>query len=453
MKQIFFIGLMLLSLTSNAQVQNVDSLENVLNTQKLTSKEQLELYDKISQYYMLYDMSKCIEYAEKGFHIAEKEKDKRMISKFNMRFGVIYYSKASLDTSRTYLDKALTLALEADDEPLLMSAYGFLGNLYRLRQDYQTSLDYYMKALSLHNVPANQTKSSILNNIGVLHRILNNPDRAVFFLEQALDLAKQLELKPTIMSASHGLGTIYGDRKDYPKVVEYMQRTLDLSRELGDKSYEILSIMSLASCFAANKEYEKALDFAQEGLDISETFGNPRHILGVWAVLADIYKAMGQYQACEEAAMKAWALDSVSVEDGSLTAMTLSIANIHLGRKGKAEHFIHKFYEIMQEGNDKSLHDSLLDMEVKYDTEKKEQHIATLEKERQLYIWLGIAGVLLALALGVALWQKIRNARKERQLIATRSVLDGEMGERARLARDLHDRLKCAAGPRPSRPS
>ena len=67
--------------------------------------------------------------------------------------------------------------------------------------------------------------------------------------------------------------------------------------------------------------------------------------------------------------------------------------------------------------------------------------IASLEKERQLYTWMGIGGILFAVTLSIALWQNIRNTRKEKQLIATRSVMDGEIKERTRLARDLHDRL------------
>ncbi len=442
MKQIVILILILLpAINVTGQSQNIDSLINVLNTKKLTPDHQLELYDKIGLYYMGYDLEKGIEYAEKGLHLAEKEKNKKMASVFNKHLGIAYYNQSSFDTSRIYLDKSLALALEIEDEPAQMAAYGVLGNLYRLKQDYQTSLDYYMKALSLHDVPANQTRSSILNNIGIIHRILNNPDRAVYFLEQALEMAEQLDLDPTRMSAYHGLGTIYADKKDYAKATEYMQKTLDVSWKLGNKPYEILSTMALASNFAADKEYGKALDYAQKGLNIAETFGNPRYILGAWGALADIYEAMGQYKACEEAARKAWSLDSVSVEEGSLTAMTLAVANVHLGQKERAEYFIHKFYDIIQEGNDKSLHNSLANMEVKYETEKKEMLITSLEKERQLYAWLGAAGFLLVFALAIALWQTVKNARKEKQLIATRSVLDGEMKERTRLAQDLHDRL------------
>jgi signal transduction histidine kinase len=108
-------------------------------------------------------------------------------------------------------------------------------------------------------------------------------------------------------------------------------------------------------------------------------------------------------------------------------------------------------------------------MAVKYETEKKETQIATLETEKRLLAsekrmvtWLGIAGgtvLLLALSAALFLWrwtvQKRRLAEKqkqlaehqiirleqEKQLVATQSLLDGETQERARLARDLHDGL------------
>jgi signal transduction histidine kinase len=70
-------------------------------------------------------------------------------------------------------------------------------------------------------------------------------------------------------------------------------------------------------------------------------------------------------------------------------------------------------------------------------------------------IWLGITGgavLLLALATFFFLWRwtvqkkrlaesQIKQLEQEKQLIATQAVLDGEVQERTRLARDLHDGL------------
>jgi signal transduction histidine kinase len=140
-------------------------------------------------------------------------------------------------------------------------------------------------------------------------------------------------------------------------------------------------------------------------------------------------------------AYKVWETDSVHLERSENSTYYLCLANIFLGNPAKAKYFLEKYANVRDSLTDQTFHSNLADMEVKYETEKKELRIASLEKERQLYVWLGICGVLLVFALIVFLRQTQKNARKEKQLIATRSVLDGEMRERTRLARDLHDRL------------
>ncbi|GHT29403.1 hypothetical protein AGMMS49574_06070 [Bacteroidia bacterium] len=90
--------------------------------------------------------------------------------------------------------------------------------------------------------------------------------------------------------------------------------------------------------------------------------------------------------------------------------------------------------------------------------EKKETQITTLEEEKRLMIWLGIAGgavLLLALATFFFLWrwtvqkkrlaesqkelaeQQVKQLEQEKQLIATQAVLDGEVQERIRIAHEL----------------
>ena len=146
---------------------------------------------------------------------------------------------------------------------------------------------------------------------------------------------------------------------------------------------------------------------------------------------------------CEETAQKAFEIDSVNTGSGIFPNVfeNIALSNIYLENKEKAEVFLNKFYDYMHKSNDKNLHNSISDMEVKYETEKKEIRIVSLEKERQLYVWLGIAGGMLLISLLFVLMQNKRNSRKEKQIIAARAVQDGEIGERARIAEDLHDRI------------
>src|SRR5690606_23806094 len=95
------------------------------------------------------------------------------------------------------------------------------------------------------------------------------------------------------------------------------------------------------------------------------------------------------------------------------------------------------------------------DLEIRYETEKKELRIAALQRERNLYGIIFISGLLVLLSFILLLIlrqkgiktkkelaeQKIIQLEQEKQLIATQAVLEGETTERSRLARDLHDGL------------
>ncbi len=92
---------------------------------------------------------------------------------------------------------------------------------------------------------------------------------------------------------------------------------------------------------------------------------------------------------------------------------------------------------------------------VQYETEKKEEQISALLKQKRLYgiITFTTIAVILLLLLIVFLRyrivkqkkliaeQRVINLEHEKKLIATQSILEGENAERTRLARDLHDGL------------
>jgi signal transduction histidine kinase len=99
---------------------------------------------------------------------------------------------------------------------------------------------------------------------------------------------------------------------------------------------------------------------------------------------------------------------------------------------------------------------------VNIETEKTELRLAALEAEKIRYSTLSISAIIVLLSLVVLFIvrhrlavakrklteqevivanQQIKQLEQEKQIIATKSVLDGETAERTRMARDLHDGL------------
>jgi signal transduction histidine kinase len=224
------------------------------------------------------------------------------------------------------------------------------------------------------------------------------------------------------------------------KAKYFLSKSLKISRNIGDKQGLVYNLQTLAYdyCLMRN-DYNKAEKYAVECRKVAEEYGGTKELISAWTVLAYVYLYQKRYEECKTFLLKAYNLSPYDISHTTLT--TLAAAYFYLGELDEAYNFFQEYVFSMEENAGKQFQRTLANIEAQYETEKKEMRIDLLEKERQLYIWLSVAGILLTFVLIIVLWQKIKSAKREKQLIATRSVLDGEMKERTRLAQDLHDRL------------
>jgi signal transduction histidine kinase len=107
----------------------------------------------------------------------------------------------------------------------------------------------------------------------------------------------------------------------------------------------------------------------------------------------------------------------------------------------KALYFFEKYSELNRLYSEKSFHTTISDLSIKYEAEKQEMQLSSMEWRRFLHLTLGLVGLFLAVSVWIVLRLKIRRERIEGRLVAIRAVLEGENKERKRIARDLHDGL------------
>jgi len=278
---------------------------------------------------------------------------------------------------------------------------------------------------------------------------MNNNERAIYYLERAIKIAEEIDNTWGLMQIYFELGAIYyyiGSDKHVPDTLdislEYALKAYDISLELNDLTYRAASTEILISIYSDYlKDYELAMKYANERFQVAEQLGDPRDIASAWLHFSSLYLDLKRYEESVDAALTALEIDSTDVNFNFDLLRNLALANIFLNDHNKAAEYFDKFEDVIRKKIAQSDRETLADMEFKYETEKKEIRIASLEKERQLYVWLGVAGVFLAVSLGIVLVLTIRNARKKRQIVASESLQEGEIGERTRIAKDLHDRL------------
>lgn len=439
-----------------AQQANVDSLLNVLNTQKLSDDEKLNIYKRISNVFKESDVEKTFYYANKILEIALKNNKKNEAGQSYFFIGSTYHTKLIPDSAIFFYEKALEIAHEINNSDLEIAVYISMGALISEQGDQTGGLEYYQKALSIAEKTNNISQQiRALGNIGTIYNRMDYTSHAIEYYERVKVLAEEGDIPDGKCIAYFNLGNIYLKQKELDKALEYGFKTLEISRSINFKLYEIASLINIAQMYVSEKlkDYDKAEKFAIEGLETALEYGDHQLILSAYAVLSEIYRAQENYEKCDMAASQAWAMDTTNYMIGRDIVAHIIFANIQLNNKDKSTQFLEKLIHLTRKANDQSLHNALADMEVKYETEKKETRITVLEKERKLYIWLAISiTIALLMAIGLLFYrhrlsiqnrkiaeQQIKQLKQEKELIAIQSSLKAEKAERDLIAHDLHD--------------
>ncbi|MDR2920714.1 MAG: sensor histidine kinase [Tannerella sp.] len=462
-----------------------DSLLNLLETRTLPLADQIGAYHMIAEWYSGHDLTNTYTYGMKGLELAKKAKDKYMIATFYRYIGTAYVYRANYDTAHMYQQMQLEIAEELQDKRLLQQVYFTTGNIYARQGLFDKAVNNYLKSMSYYSedmhkgvtmpiVLRNLEKSYLfyspvrtyilsMGNAGECYRRLNNPERALYYLEQAKNIIEEKKFSDNTcrMQVYRELGNIYFINGNMDKALEAQLEVLHIPGGLNPVG-ESDCKEALIKIYIIKEEYDKALEYAHDCLRLAESLGDPYIDVHAWNSFANIYRAQGKYPECEEAALNAWRIDSTSIDTAPESALNIAYANLYLGNKEKAALYFQKNAAFNEQKSNRDFQEVLADLEVRYETEKKEMRIMSLEKEKQLHLWLSIAGAIaLLLAFGVLFYryrlniqkgkiadqqcgiaeQHIRQLEQEKQIVAAQSLLEGETIERSRLARDLHDGL------------
>lgn len=459
LKPISLIFILTLIVQSNNLLAiNVDSIEQKLNNKYLSNSEKIRLYNELSRELASTDLRKATHYASQGIRIAENGKDLLMAGFLYRNAGVAYYMFSVFDSSKICLDKANGYGERLNNPELKLSALSALANLYNAKGSFPEAINFYMRAISIAERVKNKQRLNILYaNLSGVYTRLKNWTLAEKYLIKTIDLSKQLSDFVSLGQAYNNLSDIYLARNDFAKAIECEKQAILKFQKCGNTEFESISTQGLAMIYykMPNPDYSKAEIWAKRALELSKLSGLPRDISGALCMLSNVYLKWGKYNLAELYALKSYKSDSTDSNLNSNIMANLAWANIHKGNAELAIEYMNRYRGIIDERATQLYQQAVSETEIKYETEKKEAHIESLLKEKHLYgaitLTTGVCLCLLLLILALLYKnmrqkkaiaeQRVAQLEKEKQLVATQAVLEGETAERSRLARDLHDGL------------
>jgi len=439
-------------IAQNPSKQNIDSL--ILKADTFESKERNKVYQNAIIKLMYTNTSKAIEYSKIGLKRSTKEKDTAAMAAFANMLGVGYHVNTQRDSSVQFLRKSIVWAKASKDEKRTALANFALANTFSKAGMPDSAINCFYAVLPYFEKQNDYKSIGATNlNIAVLYYNMTQFDKAKGFYFKALEYSEKAN-DPTLSgSAYRGVGMY---ETDFNKRISLYTKALEEFRKAGNKFEESITLATTGWDYYVKGDYENALIYLLKALQIAEEHDFKTLISDQSGQLTDVYLSCKNISKSEFYALKA---EQFADKNNQILMHRLEEKLLRLYiLKGDAEKAIQLYNihieRIIKQNNDKLL-STLSEKEVKYETEKKALRIHSLEKERQFILFIAFMGAILLVVVIILIAarhqvisqkrkiadQKIAQLEKEKQLVATQALLEGETTERARLSKDLHDGL------------
>lgn len=366
--------------------------------------------------------------------------------------GVTYNKRGLTDTARFYFEKALEIL--GGKEFQGGRVFVNIANSYASEGEQAEALKYYLEALKVAESIKGRfrytNKTRAMANLSECYYMIGNHSQALYYAEEALENEKRVEGRSAgyiLPQIYYTIGSVYLDKG----MLEEAEKNILKSYEIADSLYQIqknsggiviycsYGMEGLAKISLARKDYANALEYIGKAITFAEEDGNTTVLTKIWSTLSDIYLEQEEYASSKEAALKAMEFNPKAMELHPEIAFNIATAELFAGNREQAYHYFRTHTGQTKEKTDKNFRETMTGMEIQYETDKKETRIASLEKQKMLYVSLGIVAILLIITLLVVFWLRMQKERQAKQLIATQAIMEGEGKERERLAGSLHD--------------
>jgi serine phosphatase RsbU (regulator of sigma subunit)/Tfp pilus assembly protein PilF len=229
-----------------------------------------------------------------------------------------------------------------------------------------TALYYYQEALEIaENIEAKELIAKTLIRIGSSRQLYDSRDKAIEYLERALKISEEIGDKEKITSCYVNIGSIIHDQGSYDKAIEYYLKALETAKEINFKKGLSWSYISLGSAYSDQGSYEESIGYYFKALEIQEELGDKRNMSASYNNIGLIHYEQGTYDKSIEYLQKSL---SINEELGDKRAMSLSYNNIgnvynRQGSYDKTIEFYDKALKLFEElGNKRGISGSTLNL-------------------------------------------------------------------------------------------
>lgn len=349
--------------------------------------------------------------------MALKNKDKLQEAKAYISYGTVYSWFGDATSEVSYYQKAIEILTKLDDAKTLSVVYSNISSVYSNQKLYDEALRYANLSLALDK--KRNDEEGIAGSYLSFANIYSNkkiPDSSIYYNKEALRITQKIDMP--YMQVYALINWAREVKKNNPDTAIVLTKSaLALNQKMNYKTGIIKSNITLAECYLAKKNYASALIILSEVKTKYDSEISKREKLHLLDLIYIAYKDKGDYR------MAITTDEEYQVLNDSLKSGETREALLQFSKK-----------------------EDVLKAE-------KEASLKQLKIAQQTNWIIGLTLGFVALAgTGVFFFlylrkkqllktRQIEALQKEKEFISVKSSLEGQLQERARISKEIHDEL------------
>jgi len=309
----------------------------------------------------------------------------------NLTLGMISRERGDFDKSLPYFLSALKISEEIGYKFGMGASSSAIGTIYHMQGNYSKALEYLNESLAIaKEINSKRGMSACYANIGQIHESMGDCEKTLHHYSQSLKMDEEAEDMHGTGLGLNNVGVAYSMKcpnkgfPNYQKALECFQKAFDILEKIEDKQGMAMSLNNISGVYLEKKDFVSAIESSQKGLSIAKEMNSKQDLKDSYKNLADAYGGLNDFKNAYE------------------------------------------FHKLFSEMKDSLLNEEsskqITEMQTKYETEKKEQQITLLNKDKELQdaqlnrqkiiIWSVAGGLLVVLILSVFIFRERRKSEK-----------------------------------------
>ncbi len=329
----------------------------------------------------------AIDSVKKSIEISQNISNDTLMAEGYFSLGNLYEVNDNLPQAINFYKKAQSKFKLLKSHPLKNSVINNLANAYYHAGYYSESLTSHLQDITFNKQNKNEAKlAKGYGNLSLVYKALKNYQKASFYIQQAIETQKKLDLQFDLSISYLSAGSIQRKIKNYDSAFYFNKAALKISNTLKDTIGIAFAYFNIASVHFSKKENAKAIDNYYKAKDIFTDQNYTSKVLVCYNNLSLCYRETGDTKKALMFSQKAYEL-ATDLNNIALLEMVTETVYLTYNELGDYRDAL-KFRDLNMAYKDSLLNQEkvkeIAKIEANYEIKSRDSEIALLNKNEEI---------------------------------------------------------------------